>query len=131
MYDYIYFDPLSRTTDGYYSIPGALTHVFAFSIAALTSTTISIVQTLEYVQDFSLKVWFSTQPLDGILFQQFDNLNPLYPLKHAARLITLWDQNLPSLSGVALAFALDPTLMYYINIQNAQGSTNAYRLSLP
>jgi hypothetical protein len=131
MYDYIYFDPLSRTTDGYYSIPGALTHVFAFSIAALTSTTISIVQTLEYVQDFSLKVWFSTQPLDGILFQQFDNLNPLYPLKHAARLITLWDQNLPSLSGVALAFALDPTLVYYINIQNAQGSTNAYRLSLP
>jgi hypothetical protein len=131
MYDYIYFDPLSRTKDGYYAIPGALTHVFSFSIAALTSTTISVVQTSEHVQDFSLKVWFSSQPLDNVLFQQFDNLNPLYPLKHAARLITLWDQNLPDLTGVALALALNPLSVYYINIQNAQGSANAYRLVLP
>lgn len=126
--NYILFNNVDRSVDGYYAIAGSTIHVFPFQILPSVGSEISIVQTAQNVQDLSMKAWFSRVPLDQQIFTDYDNLNPLYLLK-SIRKVTLWDVNMQNLVGEKLI--LDPNIAYYINVMNMQAAPNAYKLILP
>ena len=124
--------PSNRDPDGYYSILPRMTTVFLFNIPFLCYQEISWALVNQNAQDFSMRLWISTNPLDGLVDFKDDSLNPCY-MNRAARTIKIWDElvinpDRPYYDKDKRA-ALSSIPSYYMNIQNLQNQPNAYRLS--
>jgi hypothetical protein len=131
-------DPL-----GYYSIGPRATIVYPFNIPLLGYNAITMTMVNSNAQDFSLRVWFSTSPLDGVIDFNDNSLNPYY-LTRRAREMVIWDELVipPPTPIVPVPFgtpqpcnphykmlSLPSSPTYYINIENMQNLMNAYRLT--
>jgi hypothetical protein len=114
------------SANNYYLITVNVPQVFPFLIQRKLGGSIFIAQAAPGMQDGSLEAWISTTPLGTPLFGQFDWPNPIFVLRNHPKMITLYDQNMPNLPPGALA--LDPTMIYFLNIKNNQAKRNAFKL---
>ena len=130
--DYTLIPPPNRDPDGYYSILPRMTTVFPFYIPLLCYNEISWALVNQNAQDFSMRLWISTSPLDGLVDFKNEALNPAY-MNRAAMTIKIWDDfvinpDRPYYDPDRRA-ALPSALTYYLNVQNLQNQPNAYRIS--
>lgn len=112
----ITFQPDQRDEDGYYLLFPGNTHVFEFTMPTVGTLNISLTHTLQSAQDSSLNCWFSSKPLDGVMFQYDSELHNFQPGR-ATRTI-----NLQSEADATAGRTL------YFNISNLQNKLNGYTL---
>ncbi len=116
----------TASPNDYYLITSNMPQVFPFLIQRSFGGSILIAQVAEGMQDGSLVAWLSTTPLGMPLYGQYNWLNPVFVVRNRPRMVTLYDQNIINLPPGALA--LDPTVIYFVNIKNNQAKSNAFKL---
>jgi hypothetical protein len=115
-----------RDEDGYYQLLPDHRHVFEFTVPAGGLAGIQMIHHLTTAQDSTLVVWFSTDPLDGVLFRgQCDLEN--FRMSRAQRTIVFYDAWTNELEDV---LTLPSERTYYLNVANLQNRINGYKLTI-
>ena len=122
---YTLYTPDQRDSFGQYSISAGATHVFPFNVPMLGCLKISTAHIFPNSQDFSIDMWVTSQPLDGIAMY--------YGINHtkASRRTTeylVYDQLLMTDETDERLF-LASNQTFYVNVKNLQNRINAYELT--
>lgn len=118
--------PEERDAWGQYPILPGHTHIFPFNIPLLGGVKISCAHILPNTQDFSLLMWLTEKPLDGIVLEQgFGRLRPIRRTTEC----DIYDAFLKQ-DDADLRNFLNSASPYYLNVKNLQNSRNAYQLTI-
>lgn len=113
-----------RDSYGQYRILPGHTNVFEFSIPMLGSLEIRIAHIFPNSQDFSIDLWISERPLDGLVLEQgFGH----HAANRRADKFEIFDILLKANDEDRRLF-LDSSKTYYMNVKNLQNKANAYEL---
>jgi hypothetical protein len=113
-----------RDPYGQYAILPGHTHVFELRVPMFGSVELTVAHILPNSQDFSIDVWISEEPLDGLV------LNPGFGhhrAKRRADKFMIHDSFLKVDREDDRLF-LDSHKTYYVNVKNLQNRKNAYQL---
>jgi hypothetical protein len=124
--DVVIFEPEARDEGGFYFLPAGMTHVFPFRVPFLSSIKVEIAHLLPNSQDWSIDVWFSTKPLDGLLFARDASLSHFNPTRRLTG-VEIYDELLRASREDDRAFQPSSADLY-INVKNLQNKQNTYRL---
>ena len=119
------FKPADRDNWGQYQILSGQTHVFEFQVPINGSVTVGVAHILPNSQDYSLDVWVSEEPLDGLVLQQgFGHYKPI----RRVREFQIYDM-FTEMRGDDKMFLI-PARTYYVNVKNLQNRMNGYELNI-
>jgi len=114
-----------RDSFGQYSIGPGATHIFEFKVPFLSGLVVTSAHILPNSQDFSLDMWISQQPLDGLLLREgFGH----FKLIRRSVQHTIYDELLKSGDTDVREFLASNTSCY-LNVKNLQNRQNAYQLT--
>jgi hypothetical protein len=119
------FQPEDRDNWGQYQILSGQTHVFAFTVPINGTVNIGVSHILPNSQDYSLDVWISEEPLDGLVLQNgFGHYKPTRRLREF-----LINDMFTEMRGDDKMFLI-PARTYYVNVKNLQNRVNGYELNI-
>lgn len=118
------FGPEDRDSFGQYEIPPNNIHIFSFAVPMFGSVTLQTSHILPNSQDFSIDLWISSEPLDGLVLRS--GLGH-YALIRRQREIIIYDELLKS-NDEDSRFFLPSETTFFINMKNLQNRKNAYEL---
>lgn len=124
--DVTIFTPEQRDEGGYYILPAGVTHVFPFRIPFLGSLKVEVAHLLPNSQDWSVDVWFSERPLDGLLFRTDASLVHFNPTRRLTGPL-VYDELLRTGNDDIRTF-LPSSADFYVNVKNLQNKQNTYML---
>lgn len=118
--------PEERDPYGQYSIQNGYTHVLPFTIPLLGRVEFILAHILPNSQDFSLDMWITTKPLDGLVLQV--GFGHFKPLRRADKYV-IYDQFLKTDKDDPRLF-LESGKTYYMNVKDLQNRKNAYQCEI-
>lgn len=126
LYQITNYSPNQRDTFGQYEILPGHVHVFSFSIPLLGSIDIEAAHILPNSQDFSIDLWISSDPLDGLLLGQ--DIGHFALIRRQTQ-FQIYDEFLKTGDEDQRLF-LSSGRTFFINIKNLQNRKNAYELHI-
>ena len=119
-------EPDQRDSFGQYMIQPNTVTIFPFSIPLLQGLKLSAVHIYPNSQDFSIDMWITSQPLDGL--QLFHGFNHFKPSRRTTEFL-IFDSFLKKDQYDHRLF-LPSGQTFYLNVKNLQNRINAFQLYL-
>jgi hypothetical protein len=124
MNQYLTILPAERDNYGQYAIAAGQTTIFPFAIPMFGSLQLTIAHLLPSSQDFSIDIWISDAPLDGLLLRDgFGHIKANRRAEH----YTIYDAFLKRGDDDDRLF-LPSGKSYYLNVKNLQNRHNTFQL---
>ena len=117
----ILFKEEDRDYDGLYVILAGMTHVHECQIPLLGSLKITVKHIGEGEQDFSIRMWIGSEPLNDVLLKYQLGEPALNKIENE---YVIYD----ALNAPEGAWKLPSNKPIYLNLLNRQNSTNGYML---
>lgn len=119
------YQPEQRDSFGQYQILPGHVHVFAFAPPMLGGIKLTIAHIMPNSQDFSIDLWISERPLDGLVLREgFGHLKA----NRRADVYEIYDLFMRHDDEDERLF-LESHRSYYLNAKNLQNRINAYELT--